>query len=621
MRSAVLYARISVWTEESVSIQRQIASGRKYAAARDWRVVGEFIDDGVSATRNKPEGRPGWRSLLSSQVPFDAVVVWKVDRLARRVIDFLHADQTLQARGAAIVCVEQSIDMTTGEGRAFAQMLAVFGEMEAAAISSRITAAREHLVSQGRIPGGLQPYGWRSIPNPHGPGHVRAQDPERIEWVRGMVERVLRGDTLYSVLAWLNAEGAPAHRARPPGHPWVYSSLDVLMRNPVLAGMYPVNSRRGAGADGLPDVRRDTTGQPVLASDGIITVQQYEALLHAITHKPESQRRRTNGVRSTSPLLALLATCSGCGCPMYRCRNVGKPSLFCRRCGRVVTMSPLSDHIVRRLLNERGSRRMYRRSLVVPDDPPVSRKLASIDNALRTAAVALTEDCTDAEARALSDEVVRLKKARLAVRDEVKARAFEQFVYVGTVKQVWDLCADDEQRHEILAGQIKTLSISKASCSGHFAASRVHLTWADDPKPIVPDVIAVGPIQRRMRESTPWISRRDAYRLVSSSESVIRRGIKTGQIKQRKVNRSYPSLDRASVMAYVRDQVIEHRTYGTGEWISRNEAFRLFGSEQRIRRGIKTGEINQRKVGHNYPSLERASVMAYLREQSASGGR
>jgi site-specific DNA recombinase len=117
-------------------------------------VVGEFVDDGVSATRNKPEDRPGWRQRLRSPAPFDAVVVWKVDRLARRVIDFLHADETLQARGAAIVCVEQSIDMTTGEGRAFAQMLAVFGEMGASATSSRILAAWAHLVAQGRIPSG-----------------------------------------------------------------------------------------------------------------------------------------------------------------------------------------------------------------------------------------------------------------------------------------------------------------------------------------------------------------------------------------------------------------------------------------------------------------------------------
>jgi site-specific DNA recombinase len=555
-RAAVLYARISVSTEESVSVQRQIVSARKYASARGWRVVGEFIDDGVSATRNKPEHRPGWRSLLGSPVPFDAVVVWKVDRLARRVIDFLHADETLQARGAAIVCVEQSIDMTTGEGRAFAQMLAVFGEMEAAAISSRITAARAHLISQGRIPGGLQPYGWRSVPNPDGPGYVRGQDPERIEWVRGMVERVLRGDTVYSIQTWLNTEGAPAPRARQPGRRWGYSSVDVLMRNPVLAGMFPINSRRSRNAyspEG-PEVRRGDDGQPIVAADGIITVEQYRAILHAITHKAHHSARSKKSRKTTSPLLALLVTCRTCERVMYRCRNVGKPSLFCQHCGQMVTMLPLADYIVRRLVNERGSQRMYRRTLDVPDDPGASRKLASIDHALRAAALALTEDRTEADTRSLGEEVARLKRARLAARKQAGVGAVERMAYVGTVQQVWSLCVDDDQRHEVLAGQIETLIVSKAVADGQFHSSRVELTWSADRKPIVPEAISVGPIHRRMREVHPWISIREASRLAGSSESLIKGGIKRGQITQRKVHRAHPSLERVSVITFLRDR-------------------------------------------------------------------
>ena len=46
-RRCVLYARLSVTKEESVSIARQLQSGRKYAEARGWEVVGEFVDDGV----------------------------------------------------------------------------------------------------------------------------------------------------------------------------------------------------------------------------------------------------------------------------------------------------------------------------------------------------------------------------------------------------------------------------------------------------------------------------------------------------------------------------------------------------------------------------------------------
>lgn len=76
--SAVLYARVSVATEESVSVERQLLSGRNYAKARGWTIVGEFTDDGVSATSNKPETRNGWQALMAAPQHFDAVVIWKI---------------------------------------------------------------------------------------------------------------------------------------------------------------------------------------------------------------------------------------------------------------------------------------------------------------------------------------------------------------------------------------------------------------------------------------------------------------------------------------------------------------------------------------------------------------
>jgi site-specific DNA recombinase len=67
--------------------------------------------------------------------------------------------------------------MTTGEGPAFAHMLAVFGELEAAAISDRNSSARRHLIQTDRVAGGALAYGWVSILNPSGPGLVLAKDP------------------------------------------------------------------------------------------------------------------------------------------------------------------------------------------------------------------------------------------------------------------------------------------------------------------------------------------------------------------------------------------------------------------------------------------------------------
>lgn len=230
-RRCVLYARLSVTKEEFVSIARQLQSCRRYAEARGWEVVGEFVDDGVSATANRPEERLGWKALLAAH-DFDAVIIWKVGRLARRVLDFLHADETLQKRVAGLVAVEDPIDMTSPQGRAFAVMLAVFGEMEAEAIRARVRAARAQILKECRRPGGGIPYGYQSVPNPDGPGRVLVKDDEGIGWLSDAVTKALSGETVNAIATWLTHSGARFPRAtlsgrrgarRGTGRPWTTS--------------------------------------------------------------------------------------------------------------------------------------------------------------------------------------------------------------------------------------------------------------------------------------------------------------------------------------------------------------------------------------------------------------
>jgi len=269
-RRCALYARLSVTKEESVSIARQLESCRSYADARGWEVVGEFVDDGVSATANRPEDRIGWAALLAAG-DFDAVVIWKVDRLARRVLDFLHADEALQQKGAGLVAVEDPIDMTSPQGRAFAVMLAVFGEMEAEAIRARVRAARLQLLKDGRWAGGGIPYGYRSAPNPNGPGWVLVKDPERQPWLAEAVRMALEGRTVNAITTWLTSVGAPlpgrsSARRKSGSLTWNRQTVDGLLRNPTLAGMIPHNPGRAKSAKRVDPfaVFRDESGAPVV---------------------------------------------------------------------------------------------------------------------------------------------------------------------------------------------------------------------------------------------------------------------------------------------------------------------------------------------------------------------
>lgn len=360
VRRCVLYARLSVTKEESVSIARQVQSCRRYAEARGWEVVGEFVDDGVSATANRPEERQGWKALLAAH-DFDAVIIWKVDRLARRVLDFLHADEALQKRGAGLVAVEDPIDMTSPQGRAFAVMLAVFGEMEAEAIRARVRAARAQILKDGRWPGGGIPYGYQSVPNPGGPGRVLAKDGERIGWLSEAVARALSGDTVNAIATWLTDSQAPlpARRTqRASGSvSWNRQTVDGLLRNPVLAGMTPHNPGRGKGAKRVDPfaVLRDERGRPVISPAlAIVTTEEFTTLQRLLDARTAPQARKKGERLSTSAFLSRVARCNECAVYLCRGTNQKRPVLYCPKCRQTIGRTALDAYLIDRLLAERG---------------------------------------------------------------------------------------------------------------------------------------------------------------------------------------------------------------------------------------------------------------------------
>lgn len=363
-RRCVLYARLSVTKEESVSIARQLQSCRRYAEARGWEIVGEFTDDGVSATANRPEERRGWKSLLAAR-DFDAVIIWKVDRLARRVLDFLHADETLQKRGAGLVAVEDPIDMTSPQGRAFAVMLAVFGEMEAEAIRARVRAARAQILKDGRWPGGGIPYGYQSVSNPNGPGRVLVRDEERILWLSNAVAKALRGETVNAIATWLTHNNAPLP-ARRTGRTsgstsWNRQTVDGLLRNPVLAGMTPYNPGRGKSATRVDPfaVLRDEHGAPVISPTlAVITTEEFAALQRLLDARTAPQARKKTERQSTSAFLSRVARCGECTVYLCRGTNQKRPVLYCPKCRQTIGRTALDAYLIDRLLMERADERV-----------------------------------------------------------------------------------------------------------------------------------------------------------------------------------------------------------------------------------------------------------------------
>lgn len=472
-KHAVIYCRLSVAKDESVSIARQIQSARKYAEARGWTVLEVFKDDGVSATHNKPEDRKGWRALLAYEQHYDAVIVWKVDRLARRVLDFLHADEALQNRGAGLVCVEDPVDMTTAQGRAFATVLAVFGELEAATIRARVKGARDFLLRQGRVVGGTIPYGWMKVPNPEkdGKGFVLAQDPDRIDSVRTMAEMVLADHTLYSVQQWAT-ENAPLPKAAQKtrkSEAWAYSTVERLMRNPILSGMTAYNPGNQSKQRG-DEVLRDETGLPVIdESIAILTTDERRTLLAKLDGRDSPQAQPRASKAKTSPLLSRLVTCGHCDKRMQRGTTQGRPSLSCPACHQ--TVSHLDRHVSERLLEERGNRPMFEFQSAGEPDPA---NLGDIEEAIQRTAAEMTQDGADVVA--LAERLTALKETRAEARNATTPTVYR--LTGQTVAEAWEAAENDDlARRRILASQAKAIVVKKGKVGRAFDASRLAIEW------------------------------------------------------------------------------------------------------------------------------------------------
>lgn len=136
----------------------------------------------------------------------DAVVVLRLDRLGRDAAETLALLRRFRTGKVGLVSISDRIDLGTPQGRAMAQMGAVFAELERALIGQRTSEAICELRAQGRAYGPT-PYGWNVVG-----GRLEANEGE-LETLRRI--RLLREARLgYAKIAGiLNDDGVKPKRA------------------------------------------------------------------------------------------------------------------------------------------------------------------------------------------------------------------------------------------------------------------------------------------------------------------------------------------------------------------------------------------------------------------------
>ena len=100
---------------------------RQYARRRSWKVV-KAVEDVGSGASERPQREELIKAARRRQI--DAILVWRLDRWGRSLLDLIGSLQELSALGVGFVSLCEALDLTTPSGRALAGMLAVFAEFE-----------------------------------------------------------------------------------------------------------------------------------------------------------------------------------------------------------------------------------------------------------------------------------------------------------------------------------------------------------------------------------------------------------------------------------------------------------------------------------------------------------
>jgi DNA invertase Pin-like site-specific DNA recombinase len=121
---------------------------------------GVLLENITQEKRGGATKRPKLAALLSKLKKGDVVVVYKLDRFARSLIDLLGIISTIEQKGATFRSLTESIDTSSPAGRMMLAMLGAFAEFERGMIRERSIAGQIAARERGVMPGrrrALQP--------------------------------------------------------------------------------------------------------------------------------------------------------------------------------------------------------------------------------------------------------------------------------------------------------------------------------------------------------------------------------------------------------------------------------------------------------------------------------
>lgn len=230
--------------------------GRMVLAGEGDRHV--YIDD-ISGTTDVNE-RPAFTRLIedvlhSEQRPFDLVVVYKIDRFARKLKILLDILDFFEENKIGFISVHESIDTSTPFGRAMFGVMGVIAELERNTIKDRTTAGKRMAFESGTVMGPNAPYGYDKDENKR--HKIVSEEADTVRLIFDMF--VNQGKSLDFIAKYLTAHEIPSPEISSVIHKkrkgsvrkkeavsfWRAERVSYILRSPIYMGDYYSNKFRG----------------------------------------------------------------------------------------------------------------------------------------------------------------------------------------------------------------------------------------------------------------------------------------------------------------------------------------------------------------------------------------
>lgn len=203
-RLVALYLRVSTsnQAEEGESLDEQVQKLKKYCSYKGWKNYTIYREEGFSGKDLK---RPAFQQMMSDiqRSKINTVIVKKIDRLSRSIIDFENIYKLFDQTGVDLISLQENFDTSTAIGRGVIRVVLVFAQLEREQTSERTIDVMAYRAKQGLFNGGHPRLGYDND------YENKALVPSKTEIpvVKEIFETYLKTGSLSQTATQLNAKG------------------------------------------------------------------------------------------------------------------------------------------------------------------------------------------------------------------------------------------------------------------------------------------------------------------------------------------------------------------------------------------------------------------------------